>query len=103
MNAPELIFSDVMAYVDQAEKLLAAGNVRDLKALDETVDHLARRLRQLTADQITEYEPEIAHLRERMQALTQQMAGAQNQISEALKTVTSHHRAAKAYLSTPES
>ena len=100
---PELLLGDVLTYIDQVEKLLAAGNTADLKTFDETVDALSLQLGQLTPVQLKEYAPEIEHLAERMTALTKTMEELRDKAGEHMTTVTSHHRAVKAYLSTPES
>ena len=101
MNTPELIFSDVLTYVDKAEKLLAEGKTHALQTLDATVDDLVEQLKQLTSAEIDEYAPEIEHLLERMKNLTQTMSAERNKAYDTLKSVTKHHHAAKAYLSAP--
>jgi hypothetical protein len=100
---PELLLGDILTYVDQAEKLLAEKNVEALTTLDTTVDVLCERLASLSVEHAKEYAPEIDHLVERMKTLTTRMQQARDKVGDDMNALTSHHRAARAYLSTPES
>jgi len=103
MNDTELLFGDVLTYIEKAEKAIAADDVQALVLMNTAVVHMSERLLRLTPDQVNEYAPEIDHLRARLGVLTQTMEGVRDQVAEDITALGQHHRAARAYLSTPES
>lgn len=99
-ESPELLFGDVQSYLDDANALLAAGDMQGLANLGPKVDALGEKLAALAAHQSAEYQPEILHLVQGLTELVQAMNTAKTAIAEALKSSGNHHRAARAYLTT---
>lgn len=97
---PELLFGDVQDYLDRATALLAEGDMEALMHLGPQVDVLCEKLAALAESQTNEYQPEILHLVAGLSELVNAMNATKTTIANALKSAGSHHRAARAYLTT---
>jgi hypothetical protein len=101
-HSAEQLFTDINAYIDDAQKLLAENQIVSLAGLDTVVAALCKRIVGLEHAQGVEYASELKKLLARMGDLQDGMNKAKAEVITAIKTLGKHHKAARAYLSTPE-
>jgi len=96
-KAPEEMFGEVVAYVEQARGMMARGEWVDLKGLDRQVREVCEAIGSLSREQAQEYLPELQFLQELVGELEQEMRGQQDAVREELKGAGTLQRATKAY------
>jgi uncharacterized phage infection (PIP) family protein YhgE len=97
------MLGDVYDYIQRATDCLKAGDMAGLEALNSRADTLSSAMESLDAAQGAEYAPELAELRTQLNALIRAMDDMKTQLGKTLQSSGTHHRAARAYLTTPES
>lgn len=100
-KTPEGLLSDLLTYIEKAERLLQAGHMAELAGLNNVVDILCGKVLDMPAADSKEYAPELEHLNQRLSDLQQAMMATQKMMEENIDALDKRQRAAKAYLTTP--
>jgi hypothetical protein len=96
-RAPELLFGDILAYVDAADAMLAKREPLLLAGLDTAVESLCKRVMELQPEQAKEYAPELEHLMARITQLQTSMETMREEIAATLQSVGVQKKANLAY------
>ena len=96
-RAPEMLFVDILAYVDAADSMLAKREPLLLAGLDTAVEALCKRVMALAPADSKEYAPELEHLMARITQLQTNMVAMQDEIATTLKSVGVQKKANLAY------
>lgn len=96
------MLGDIAAYISRAQDCLKAGDMAGLEALNPLAETITQAMETLDAAQGTEYAPELETLRTQLGSLVEAMDAAKTELAKTLQSSGTHHRAARAYLSTPE-
>lgn len=96
-TSPEDLFGEILAYVEKAKGMLAAGEWVDLKGLDRDVEALCLSVAALSSDQAREYGPELEYLREQVGVLGDAIHAQRHAVKGEIKGTEALERANKAY------
>ena len=80
-RSAEVLFGDILAYVDAADAMLQKREPLLLAGLDTAVEALCKRVMELNPVQSKEYAPELEHLMERITKLQTNMEAMQEEIA----------------------
>lgn len=100
-RSPELLFGDILSYIEKAEALVTARDSISLAGLNDAVDALCRRIVALDTSKSKEYGAELEHLMERLGALQVHMTSLQKELSATIKSLNQSQKANRAYISAP--
>jgi hypothetical protein len=96
-RSAELLFGDIMAYVDAADAMLQKREPLLLAGLDTAVEALCKRVMDLKIEEAKEYAPELEHLMARITQLQTNMVTMQDEIAATLQSVGVQKKANLAY------
>lgn len=97
-RSPELLFGDIVAYIDQAEAKIEARDTVALVGLNDEVDALCKSVLALERENAKEYTPELEYLHQRLEQLKARMAAFQKEIVVSLNALNASKRANSAYI-----
>jgi hypothetical protein len=100
-RAPELLFGDILAYVEQATTMVAERDTVSLVGLDSSIETMCQRILELPPEAAKEYAPELAHLMQAIDGLRDKMLALQNEMATTIKSLGSQKKASQAYKNTP--
>ncbi len=96
-RSAEVLFGDILAYVDAADAMLVKREPLLLAGLDTAVEALCKRVMELNPVQSKEYTPELEHLMQRITQLQTNMVAMQEEIATTLQSVGVQKKANAAY------
>ena len=96
-SSAEVLFGDILAYVDAADAMLAKREPLLLAGLDTAVEALCTRVMALKIEEAKEYTPELEHLMARITQLQASMKAMQGEIAATLKSASVQKKANLAY------
>lgn len=97
----EMLFGDIIEYIESAQKKLAADAIESLGELDLIADELAARVAALPANVIENYQPEMEYVTEQLRDLTASMMEKRLGMAHDLDIVEKRLKAIRAYHATP--
>ena len=97
LEAAQALIQDIHAYVDRAQELVAMREPLALQGLNQSVDLLCQRMIALPLEVSDRYAGELAALRDRIDALGQQMRLYQGEILGAIQSLNRTKQANAAY------
>lgn len=100
-RAPELLFGDILAYVDAADAMVAARDAVSLVGLDTAVESLCKRVVAMNPEDGKEYAPELEHLMARITELQEKMLRLRDEVATTLQSVGVQKKANRAYNNAP--
>jgi hypothetical protein len=98
----ELLFGDILAYIERAGALADAGDTVALVGLNEAVDALCQRVVGLGEAQSREYTPELEHIMHALDGLQKKLMQQKGEVAAAIKSLNTSRRATHAYIKAPE-
>lgn len=102
MNTPTTLIDELVAYLDDAEALLARGEYTALGGLDDAVAELCRRIEGMRVDEAQHYLPHLEQLMGRLDTLQEKMGAARDTIRGEIDASTVRQKAARAYRKDPK-
>lgn len=99
--SPELLFADILAYVEEAETLVEKRDPVSLAGLDTVVDALCQRITALEASAARAFLPKLEEVVARITGLQGKMLALQGDIATTIKSLNSTKKAASAYNNAP--
>ena len=100
-RSAEMLFGDILDYVEKADALVTARDTVTLAGLDISINSLCQRITDLAPDQAKEYEPELNHLMDRINALHDKMVALQAEVASTIKSLGKQKKASHAYGNAP--
>ena len=100
-RAPELLFGDILAYVEKASAMVEARDTVSLVGLDTSIETMCQRILELPPETAKEYAPELAHLVQAIDGLRDKMLVLQNEMATTIKSLSTQKKASQAYKNTP--
>ena len=97
----EILFGDIVEYIESVQKLMAADQIRSLDQFDTVVDDLSARIVKLSPDVIENYQPEMEYVTEQLRNLTAAMMESGKAMAHDLDVVEKRLKAIRAYYVTP--
>ena len=97
----EMLFGDIVDYIDTAQKLIDSDRVDSLEQLNAMVDALGERVIKLPLDVVGDYQPEMDYVTEHLRALTESMTRKRAEMAHDLDVVEKRLKAIRAYYVTP--
>ena len=98
---PEMLFGDIMAYVEQATAMVAARDTVSLFGLDTSIEAMCQRILELPPAAAKEYAPELAHLVQAIDGLRTKMLALQSEMATTLTSLDTQKKASHAYKNAP--
>lgn len=98
---PELLFADIMAYIEKAEELVTARDSISLGGLNDAVAVLCTRIVEMQPEQSKEFGAELEKLMERLSALQSRMTALQGELTTTIKSLNKSQKANRAYINAP--
>ncbi|MDX2095809.1 MAG: hypothetical protein SFW64_07735 [Alphaproteobacteria bacterium] len=95
------LFGDILAYIDEANALVAARDTVTLAGLDTAVDALCRRIAALDADVAKTYADDLDLLMQRIVAMQGNMMALQAEVAASLNGLGRQQKASHAYSKAP--
>ncbi len=100
-RAPDQLIVDMLAYINEAEAMVKAGDALSLAGFDSVVDALCKRIVALDVNEGKKYADKLEDVMLRLDQLQKNMTTLQNEVAANIKSLTSTKKAAKAYNSAP--
>jgi hypothetical protein len=100
-RAPELLFGDILAYVEAADAMVSARDTVSLAGLDTALEALCARVTAMDPNDGKEYAPELEHLMARINELQEKMLRLRDEVATTLQSVGVQKKANRAYNSAP--
>jgi hypothetical protein len=97
----EILFGDIVEYVDATQTLLASDQMDSLSEFDQIVDALAARVVALSPDVIENYQPEMEYVVEQLRIMTATMVEKRKAMAHDLDGVEKRLRGIRAYHAMP--
>ena len=97
----DALFADIMAYVDEANALVATRNTVMLAGLDAAVEALCARIMALDIMTAKDYTAKLEDLMTAIDGLQGNMVALQNEVATTLNALGSQKKASRAYNNAP--
>lgn len=100
-RSADALFNDIMAYVDEANALVAARDTLALVGLDQAVEALCARIMALDILTAKEYAAKLDGLMAAIDGLQGNMIALQNEVATTLNSLGTQKKANRAYNNAP--
>lgn len=100
-RSADALFNDIMAYVDEANALVAARDTLALVGLDQAVEALCARIMALDIMAAKDYAEKLEGLMAAIDGLQGNMIALQNEVATTLNSLGTQKKANRAYNNAP--
>ena len=96
-RSAQALAQDIEAYVAEATRRMAAGDILELGELDNAVDALCERIMNQRADEAQLFIPRLELLREKLDVLQGHLNNAKETVKAELDAASARQKASRAY------